>query len=226
MYLACACAHDARGAISAFEQHFLVRVGSFLSKMKPTQAFVEDVTQELRIKLLVSKPGAARKIADYSGRGALMGWLRVVALRTAIDLQRRNGPTPEPRPHGTDDSDREATPAVGAARDPELTYLKDQYETEFNAAFRAALDALSSEQRNVLRLHFVDGLNIDQIGALLHIHRSTAARWIAAARVAILREVQRLLRERLDLSVGEFESLARLLQSRIDMTLSGLFQEG
>lgn len=226
LYLACACAHGVESAIGAFERQVLVRVGGFLARMNPSPAFVDEVKQELRVKLLVAAPGAAPKIAEYSGRGALAGWLRVAALRTAIDLRRRHDDLAHDRgARSANDSDVSPPEAIGAGRDPELHYVKERYEAEFKGAFRAAIHALSSERRNVLRLNFVDGLNIDQIGALLHIHRSTVARWIAAARAAILKEAQRLLGERLGLSAGEFDSLARLLESRLDVSLTGLFEE-
>jgi RNA polymerase sigma-70 factor, ECF subfamily len=226
LYLACACAHGTPGAAAAFERHLLARVPGFLTRMAPSPVFVDEVEQELRIKLLVPAPGAAPKIAEYSGRGALASWLRVVALRTAIDLRRRqDGELPHRETRGEGDSEGEQLEAEGGGGDPELRYLKDRYEADFKDAFRAGIQALTSEQRNVLKLNFVDGLNIDQIGALLHIHRSTVARWIAAGRAAILREGERLLGERLGISAGEFESLARLLQSQLDVSLTGLFAE-
>lgn len=228
LYLACACAHGMPGAAAAFERLLLARVPGFLVRMAASPAFVDEVEQELRIKLLVPAPGAPPKIAEYSGRGALASWLRVVTLRTAIDLRRRqDGELPHRQTRGEGDSEGEGEPleAEGVGGDPELRYLKDRYEADFKDAFRAGIQALTSEQRNVLKLNFVDGLNIEQIGTLLHIHRSTVARWIAAGRAAILREGERLLGERLGISAGEFESLARLLQSRLDVSLTGLFAE-
>jgi RNA polymerase sigma-70 factor (ECF subfamily) len=226
LYLACSCAHGAPSAIATFERHLLSRVPGFLARMTASPSFVDEIKQELRIKLLVPTSGAAPKIAEYSGRGALASWLRVVALRAAIDVRRRSHDDAPPREApGANDGERGSPEAIDVAGDPELRYLRDRYATEFQDAFRAGIHALSSEKRNVLRLNFVDGLNIDQIGALLHVHRATVARWIAAARQAIVLEGQRLLRERLGVSPGEFESLARLLQSQLDVSLTGLFAE-
>ena len=225
LYLACSCAHGAPRATAAFERHFLSRVPGFLARIEASPTFVDDIKQELRVKLLVPTPGAAPKIAEYSGRGSLTSWLRVVTLRMAIDARRRSDRGAPHPARGAYDSDGGFLEAIDVSGDPELRYLKDRYAAEFQDALRAGIHALSSERRNVLRLNFVDGLNIDQIGALLHIHRGTVARWIAAARVAIVREGQRLLRERLGISPGEFESLARLLQSQLDVSLTGLFGE-
>lgn len=225
LYLACSCAHGSPNATAAFERHLLSRVPGFLARMGASPTFVDEIKQELRIKLLVATPGGAPKIAEYSGRGALASWLRVVTLRTAIDVRRRSEAGAPPAARGANDSDGGFPEAIDVSADPELRYLKDRYAAEFQDALRAGIHALSSERRNVLRLNFVDGLNIDQIGALLHIHRATVARWIVAAREAILREGQRLLRERLGVTPREFESLARLLQSQLDVSLTGLFAE-
>ena len=47
--------------------------------------FIDDVTQELRLKLLT---GDDAKLCTYSGTGALVDWLRVIATRVALNLKR------------------------------------------------------------------------------------------------------------------------------------------
>lgn len=226
LYLACACAQGDPAALAAFEQHFLARVGTFLAKMRPSLSFVDEVKQVLRIKLLLAPPEGRPKITEYSGRGSLQGWLRVGALRAAIDLRRQ-------RSHGGDDVELgpgggEGEGALDASQghqDPELDYIRERYRQEFKDAFQSALSALSSEQRNVLRLYLVEGMTIDQIGGLFHIHRATVARWIAATRVEILKETQRLLRERLRASAAEIDSLTRLVQSELDVSIARLLHD-
>ncbi|MCU0682559.1 MAG: sigma-70 family RNA polymerase sigma factor [Polyangiaceae bacterium] len=228
LYLACACAQGDPGALAAFEQHFLARVGTFLSRMRPSSSFVDEVKQGLRIKLLLAAPEHRPKIAEYSGRGSLQGWLRVGALRTAIDLRRQRGEAGDGVELGSSgDGGAEAggLDAPRTHRDPELDYIRERYRHVFKEAFQSALSALSSEQRNVLRLYLVDGMTIDQIGALFHIHRATVARWIAAARVDILKETQKLLRERLQASAAEIDSLTRLVQSELDVSIARLLHD-
>ena len=43
---------------------------------------------------------------------------------------------------------------------------------------------------------------------------------MASARAAIVEEAQRLLRQELDVSAEEFDSLARLLASQLDLNIS------
>ncbi|HEU4533913.1 MAG TPA: sigma factor-like helix-turn-helix DNA-binding protein [Polyangiaceae bacterium] len=217
LYLACACALGDPAAVAAFERHFLSRVSLFLSRMRPEPSLVDEVKQALRVRLLVAPAGSPPKIAEYSGRGSLQSWLQVAAVRAAIDLRRQRG---GPEAEG---AEREgAAEAVAGGRDPELDYLKGRYRAEFEGAFGASLQALPSEQRNVLRLHLVDGLSVDQIGGLFRVHRSTAARWVASAREAVLKETRGLLRARLGVSASEIESLARLIESQFDLSVARL----
>ena len=143
---------------------------------------VEEVRQLLRVKLFVSDEGRAR-IGDYSGRGPLQAWLRVAAVRTALNLVSRQ--TPE-------EPSTEEEPLMGVG-DPETEYLKAQHRPEFEQAFRAALGTLSIEQRQLLRFHYVDGLTLGQIGRLRQVHESTISRRLLAARDQLLAETRRAL---------------------------------
>jgi RNA polymerase sigma-70 factor (ECF subfamily) len=110
---------------------------------------------------------------------------------------------------------------LGAGADLEVDYLKGHYRAVFEAALKETLTELPVQQRNVLRLSFVEGLSIDEIGALHGVHRATAARWIAAAREAILDGTRRRLRSDLSLSDSEFDSVVRLVQSQLEVSLRG-----
>jgi RNA polymerase sigma-70 factor (ECF subfamily) len=220
LYLACACALGLAEAIAAFEARHLAQVRVFLGRMKPTPSLIDEVKQGLRVKLLVAPPGEVPRIAEYAGRGSLTSWLRVAAIRLAIDLLQASGAAaPSPGPAGDDLLDR-----IGGG-DPELELLKARHRSEVNDVLREAFAALSAEQRNVLRLSYRDGRSIDEIGALLGAHRATAARWIADARQAILDEARRRLEARLGLSPTEVQSLLRMLRSQLHLSVSRLLRE-
>src|SRR5262249_24103357 len=65
LYLACACAHGDPAAIAHFDRQFLSDVREALARMDKSAAFIKDVAQIVRQKLLVSDGAAAPKIADY-----------------------------------------------------------------------------------------------------------------------------------------------------------------
>ena len=66
----------------------MLPIDTALTRLGREPMFVDEVRQVLRTKLLVGD-GAPPKIADYSGRGPLDGWVRAAAVRAAIDLKRR-----------------------------------------------------------------------------------------------------------------------------------------
>ena len=216
LYLACACAERAPGAVEAFEAAYMGRVGGYLVKMRPTRPFLDDVRQTLREKLLVGRDGAPPRIAEYDGRGALASWLRVVAVRTAVDLHRATDHDEEPA-----DDDRVLP---GAVTDPEVGYVKQRYRGAFNDAVRDAFEALDDEQREVLRSHFVEGRTLEEVAAALGVSRATAARRLAAARKAVMDEARSLLGARLGARGAALESLAGVMVSQIDLSLPGLLK--
>jgi RNA polymerase sigma-70 factor (ECF subfamily) len=213
LFLACACADGDREALAIFEAELMARVPGFLLRTRAPQPVVDEVCQILREKLFVAPAGGAPKIASYSGRGTLESWLRVLAVRTAVDLRRVRVDTPAERDDDRDSGDSHP--------DPEIDFLKTRYRDAFNDALRSSLATLSGEHRNVLRMHFVDGLTLDQLATFFHIHRATVSRRVAAAREAIRDQVRAVLQERLGLPAHEFESLFRILRSQLDVSLHG-----
>jgi RNA polymerase sigma-70 factor (ECF subfamily) len=67
-------------------------------------------------------------------------------------------------------------------------------------------------------MHLLHGLSIDAIGSSFRVHRATAARWLGSIRAKLDRETRRLLRERKGLTDPEFDSLVRLVESRIQVS--------
>lgn len=181
-----------------------------------SSSFADEVRQKLFEKLLVASPNRGPRILAYAGRGAIEAWVRVAAVRAAIDLVRQ-------RRGGDDASDDRLLDELDASGgDPELAYIRLRYADDVHAAFRAAFGVLTARERTVLRLHLLDGLNIDRIGVIYHVHRATVARWIARARETISVESHRLLQERLGATDSEVESLERLVRSDLQVCLSEL----
>jgi RNA polymerase sigma-70 factor (ECF subfamily) len=211
LYLACGCAAGDPRALAAFEESILPGAARALGRAGLTGADLEEVLQAVRVRLLADGDGGAR-IASYSGRVPLLPWARLTATRLAVNLRRRRKTHGDPRPPGE-------LEAFAAGQDPELGYLKTRYGADVSAAFQEALAALSSRERNVLRQHFLQGLNIQQIGVLHHAHRATVARWIGHARTVLLEETRRILRARLRLDTSELDSVMTLARSQMDVSL-------
>jgi RNA polymerase sigma-70 factor, ECF subfamily len=210
LFLACACALGIPGAVEAFEQGHAADVRAMHAQACPPKPQLDELEQLVRAKLFVGPPP---KIADYSGAGPLRAWLRVVVARLLVDVAR--SPAARETPRG--DDAWMAVPAPGD--DPEVEYLKRVYRAEMREAFAQAAHALSPEERNVLREHYTHGLTIDEIAAAHGIHRATAARRLEGAREAILRGTRQRLMQRLRLSRRELESVVRLIESQMHVTI-------
>jgi RNA polymerase sigma-70 factor (ECF subfamily) len=135
-------------------------------------AFADEVRQELRDKLFTS-PDGEPKIAEYTGRGALGGWVRVSALRIALNLRRS-----AKRAAAVNERAASMEEALMSGSSPELAYLKERYRAVFTEALEAAVASLSDRDRALLRLYHVDGLSLEAMAALYRVHLSTVSRWL------------------------------------------------
>src|SRR5439155_126690 len=161
------------------------------------------VRQVLRAKLFTAAGGGPGKISEYGGKGPLGAWVRVVAVRAALNLKPRSR---EVLGFAQDF----AGEALVARSDPELRYMKGRYRAELQNAFEEALTALPARNRTVLRLHYVDGLTLDRIAPLYRVTRSTVHRWITEAREQVFEDTRQRLRQALRVSPVELESLVEL----------------
>jgi len=212
LFLACACSLGIPAALAAFERVQLSRVAGLVRRIDGSPAFADDVAQAMREALLVPARGAARRIAEYSGRGALSSWVRVVAVRTALRLRAEQRGAGVPL-------DGELEARLPGVVDPELDHLKLRYRRAYEEAVEAALAALPDRDALLLKLHYVDGLNIDRIGALYGMHRSTVARWRTAVRGRLLASVREQLRSRVPLTESEFDSVLALVRSQLAVSI-------
>jgi RNA polymerase sigma-70 factor (ECF subfamily) len=209
LFLVCACAEGDARALAEFEGQYLSRVGAFLAGSNATAAFADEVRQRIRERLFVDG-----KIRQYSGRGPLASWLRVVTVRVASNLREAE------RPHVELE---EAVPA--SVIDPELRAIQRRYADAFRAALRDALGSLTAEERSLLRFQYMDGLNIDRIAVIFQVSRATIGRRMIAVRGKVMDEMHRLLRARLRATPQELESLLRVVRSDLAMSLSVILRD-
>jgi RNA polymerase sigma-70 factor (ECF subfamily) len=218
LYLACACARGMTAAINAFDRDYMREVDIALARMRIGPPRLSDVKQLVRQRLFVGggtagAPTSAGKIAEYGGRGDLRRWVRSVAVRTCLNELRKGK-----REVLVDDENLIAQHAI-AQDDPEIEYMKRTYAKEFKAAFAEALGQLDPREQTLLRYHHVDGLNIDEIGAIYRVHRVTAFRWIEKAKDHVVKATLDLLRARLKLPADELDSVLRMIRSQIHLSL-------
>jgi RNA polymerase sigma-70 factor (ECF subfamily) len=217
--LAWACARGDVNALAAFETRVFSDLDAALRSMEIERWRVDEVKQVVRVELLVAAPDRAPLIEGYAGRGSLRGWLRSIAVRTAMKLLTKD----KRETASSDDDELAQLPAVEAG--PELAHFRRKYGAEFKAAFIAALATLDGRERNLLRQHFLDPLDLDQLGQLYGAHRATVARWLARARMRLLEATRDVLRSRLGLDDTELDSVLKLVRSELYLSLPRLLAD-
>jgi RNA polymerase sigma-70 factor (ECF subfamily) len=213
LWAACACGTGDGRAIAEVDARYFPDVDAALRKMGLSADRIGEVKQGLRRVLFVGDPdaGTAPRITEYRGTGDLRAWLRVTAMRAALKLLRK-----ENRETPTDDALLEAR---AQQDDPELAYMKAAYRAAFKTAFQEALESLHARERTLLKQQIVDGLGIDELGALYQVHRATAARWVQSAREKLLSRTRRTFMLNARISSDECESIMRMVRSQLDMSL-------
>jgi RNA polymerase sigma-70 factor (ECF subfamily) len=213
LYLTCACARGDRAALLQFEQHFIREVDIALARMRIGPPRSNDVKQLVRQRLFVGSDGQSGKIGEYAGRGDLRRWVRAVAVRTCLNDLRKG------KHEILVDDDRMMANHAIPDDDPAVAYMKRRYAGEFRAAFAEAMTVLAAREQTLLRYHHVDGLNIDEIGAIYRVHRVTAFRWLEKAKDTLVQAVLENLRQRLRVSAPEMDSVLRLIRSQVHLSL-------
>jgi RNA polymerase sigma-70 factor (ECF subfamily) len=220
LYLALGCAFGVPAALAAFARQFDAHMAKVIARVDPSPSFGDEVMQTVREKLFVAHDGNPPKVVEYGGRASLRTWIQVVVKRAALNLVRgadRNGPA-----RSASDAD------LVAASDPapELAYMKALYREHFEEATREAFRALTTRERSVLRLHLAERMTLGQLGAVYGVSHATAARWLAATQEKVVTSVRRSLTERLVLTRSDFEGVASLVLSQLDVRIVELLRSG
>ena len=216
LYLACACVAGAPGSVAAFTARHGEGVRNAIARVV-RGADAAEIEQRVLEELLVGAADGRPKLASYAGRAPLERWLSVAAHRAALMWLREN------RAEGRARDGAAGQPAPGDPQ-PEVGFVKERYRGEFEQALKQAVSRAPERDRVLLRLHFVNGLTMESIGKMYGVSQPTASRWLATAREGLLEQIKAILTARLGASSGELASLAALVASRIDLSLSLLLR--
>jgi RNA polymerase sigma-70 factor (ECF subfamily) len=215
LYLACATARGDAAALRILERRLVPRLAGQVRRIGVPAANVEDVLQNMLIEVV---GGPRPRIAHYSGRGALLRWLRVVAIRTALtSLRRADVPTV---------GDALLSDLAATGDDPEIGTLKRRFSAELQQALEEALAQLPRRSKTVLRMHYLDGLNIEAIGAVYHVHRATVARWLISIRTEIATSVRKRFALAPRPTSSDFRSLTIALQEELHISIDRVLGSG
>ena len=188
------------------------RLAAVFRRILGNDAEAEELAGQFWAELAAPLRGSSARLSRYGGRGALGAWLVVTAARYA---QRATARAREEA--GGDDSLLERVSAT--EEDLALKLFKDQHRQAFTESVKQAFRRIGLKERNLLRHHYLDGVETAELGRLYGVHRATAVRWLAAAREAFVAAFRDELCARLDIQRAEADSIARLFRSQLDIAL-------
>jgi RNA polymerase sigma-70 factor (ECF subfamily) len=141
------------------------------------------------------------KLAYYSGRGSLGGWLRAVVSQLAVDEFRKQSKyvqIEEDREFenlANEVSENSDHPGRGNSGSPEDLLTEKRTEADVSDALENAIRTLEPEDRLILKLYYFDGLKLKQIADTFGYHEATASRKLVRIQAEIRKHVERTLHE-------------------------------
>ncbi len=126
------------------------------------------------------------KLASYTGRGSLEGWLRTVLAQEYVNRYRKQ------RRLVSLDEESEAGVQFAAA-EPDLA---PAYDPRVEAATDQALAALSAEDRFVLVSYYLDHRTLAEIARTLRVHESTISRRLDKLTKTLRKQILATLRRK------------------------------
>jgi RNA polymerase sigma-70 factor len=142
------------------------------------------------------------KLAYYSGRGSLAGWLRAVVSQLAVDQYRKQSKfvqIEEDREFenlANEAGNNDHHHLVAHSETPEEIFTSGQTSSDVAAALAAAIDSLDPEDRLILKMYYFDDLKLKDIAATFGYHEATASRKLTRVQADIRKGVEKGLRER------------------------------
>ena len=173
-----------KGDIEAFQrlfQKYHRRVYNLIYRMVGNEADAADLTQEVFVRVYNS-------LHNLRSDEAFYGWVRTVATNLTRDHFRKVGRTI--RTESLDEKIRLDGGEVERevedwSHNPErVTEKKD-----LRNAVQKAISSLSEEQRTVVALHHIDGMDVKEIAEMLHIPTGTVKSRLSRAREDLKRKL-------------------------------------
>lgn len=210
LYLAAACLLDVPGAAAAFVERYHAESERHARRVAgDTEA--AELAQDVAVRVLLPGPdGSPPRLSQYTGRGPLGVWLRMTLVRRALNTTRTSG-----RHMPLEDA-----PELARSHDVERSVVRRRYRKEMGEIFREAAALMTRDERTLLRLHYLDGVTLDELATLYRTSRSTVHRRVEAARAAVMSQISALTAARLGIAPDDRASLIRVFQSDLRETLA------
>jgi RNA polymerase sigma-70 factor (ECF subfamily) len=167
--LARACAAGSDPAWELFLTRYREKLYQSALRIAREDSAARDLADSLYAELYgttTRRDERVSKLASFTGRGSLEGWLRTVLAQEFVNRYRRTR-----RLVSLDEENEEGIQF--AAPEPEPVPPTD---SRLESATDAALTALASEDRLVLAAYYLDGRTLAEVARMLGVHESTISR--------------------------------------------------
>lgn len=201
--LVVACEQGNQKAWSDLVERFSATVRSAARSASSNEEGAEDLAQSIWAELhglrLRDDGKPSGKLAYYSGRGSLAGWLRAVVAQLAIDQHRKQSRLVQTEDDGDFDriiqhgQEEHAWSGHNEAVNPELEISKKLVGAEMQKALASSIKELSAEDRLLVKLYYFEGLRLREAGAVLGVHEATASRRLTRIHAELRVQVERIL---------------------------------
>lgn len=217
LFIAFACGKGDSRAIALFGRHFAPVLESVRRRFGSRAPSHDELLADVNERLFAPRDGSEPRILAFRGESSLAGWLKVVATRIVLNRLAAE--------KATDPVDDERLLDVLGIAQPSAEHLlhREEARAHFKAAFARCVNELGARERQLLRLAFVEGLTIDDLGRLYDVHRTTAFRWLQQASERLAAELRRSLRESLRLSDAEYDRWCESVRSGLELSMQRYF---
>jgi RNA polymerase sigma-70 factor (ECF subfamily) len=230
-----ACEQGNQAAWSDLVARFSTTVRSAARSASSNEEGAEDLAQSIWAELhglRVREDGKpAGKLAYYSGRGSLAGWLRAVVAQLAVDQHRKQSRLVQTEEDSDFDriiqegGEENEWSGHGGVVNPEVEISTKLAGAEMQKALAKSMKQLSAEDRLLVKLYYFDGLRLREAGATLGVHEATASRRLARIHADLRRQVENTLIEEKGWTKPEteraFSDIAVNLEADIEPMLAG-----
>lgn len=201
-----ACERGDEDAWSDLVERFSTTVRSAARSASANEDGAEDLAQSIWAELYglrIGKDGKrSSKLAYYSGRGSLAGWLRAVVAQLSVDTYRKQSRLVQTENDADLDrlaNDMQVTPGLSTIRssqlNPEQAISNQQSQSDLETALSSAIEELSGEDRLLVKLYYFDNLRLREAGSVLGIHEATASRRLTRIHSDLRKRVSQILIE-------------------------------
>ena len=185
--LARACAKGCEAAWECFLNRYRQKLYDAAGAIAKEESAARELADSLYTELFGTRQSAdgqrISKLASYTGRGSLEGWLRTVLAQNYVNRYRS-----QRRLASFDDQIQTGQLSQESAEAPA--------DARLEAAVDAALVELPADARLILASYYLDGRTLAEIARMLGVHESTISRRVEKITASLRKRIVRGLRER------------------------------